>query len=221
MRSAQHDRRGATVKQSVAATQNGLFIECITKSGARSEVVAIVGLPAGIKAGSQQCGIRILHRRRRHKLTVIPNPEIKHQLRINTNIILKKHSEVCAVWIGGSACRAGAGKVLRESRGRILLKGLIARRRYSGNRIESVLPRKKPREEIEDAIAVYIQPRFKRMATHPERNVINNLKPLNRRLARAEIISPNKQEARAGIDLRFRSGAVCRSRLAIFRHLKT
>src|SRR3989442_14814957 len=112
MGGAQHDRRGATVKQSVAATQNGLFIECITKSGARSEVVAVVGLPAGIKAGSQQCRIWILHRRWRHKMAVIPDPEIKHPLWINTKIILEKKSEVFAGWMGGRACSVGAGKVL-------------------------------------------------------------------------------------------------------------
>src|SRR5258705_13163974 len=139
-----HDRGGAPKKKPFPATHYSLFIEGIAKSGARSEVVTVVWLPAGVETGGKQCSIGIPNRRRRHELLVVTKPEIEHELRIDSNVVLEKHREVGSVWFRSRSRRTRTGKVLRESRWRVGREVCIRSKR--------ILPAKEPREEIEDAI---------------------------------------------------------------------
>ena len=100
---------------------------------------------------------------------------------------------------------------MRERRGRVRSKQRVG--------VERELARKTG-EEVEDAIEIEVSAEFQAVFSVRETDNVDELRALDRRFARAEIVSTELQKPAAGLNSRFSDVAVRLARFAVAPKLK-
>ena len=205
MRRAHDNGRRAVIEKSKAAANDSFPVKRITETRARTKIVFVFGTGAGIDAETCEQRIWILDWGTSQALVVVTETEVERKFRVEAKIILTVERILRKVRVGRSSGGAGAGKVLGVSSGRV--------GREAGVILERVRAAENSREKIEDTIEVEIEAELPITPALQVRNIIDKLDPLDRRLARAEVIAADAQiRSRAaryrGADNSFRRRAV-------------
>src|SRR6185369_4619246 len=194
------------------AAHHGLVVKRVTETKARCDVVVIFDGRGRVETHSSECGARVLHSWFGEILKVVTKTEVERQLRRDAPVVLYEESVFVQIGIRRSACRSCAGKVLDESCGCIRGKERVG--------VERELTGEKSGEEVEHAIEVQVGAELQAVFAVRETDHVDELRALNGRLARAEVVAAQLEKAAASLNACFGDVAVRFAGFAVAAELK-